>query len=301
MSRGGSKRGADRAEYQPDGWTTAGSSSTPRPPPKAGDLSKFGKISNALPPTTFGPASVFSNKNKDGKKEALSRSSSNSNMFSMLSSNPETSAEAATANAKGSRPPSRKTSVDFTQSGGIPPPEGPAQRRRLILQPRSRPPEDQGATVHQESDSSEGEEEAEAEEEFVMSDAEAKRKIEEDTKEFFAVRNMEEAEVYFSKLPPVHHPKLVDKLVSLALESKEADAVLVGKFFTEATAKSLCSVESFEAGFGDIMELLDDVAIDAPLAPKLMAIMIQGPSFSDAQLSQLAAKSEGNGAHLLPS
>lgn len=211
----------------------------------------------------------------------------------MLSSNSEPVAEAATAKS-GSRPPSRKTSVDFSQTGGVPP-DGPPQRRRLILQPRSKPVEEgQAAAPAEESESSD-----EEEEEPGMSDALAKKKIEEDTKEFFAVRSLEEAEVYFSKLPSHHHPKLVDKLVSLALESKEGDAKLVAEFFTLASSKDLCTIESFEEGFAGIMEFLDDVAIDAPMAPKLMAVMIKGPSFSEEQLSSLAAKSESNGPSLL--
>jgi translation initiation factor 4G len=35
----------------------------------------------------------------------------------------------------------------------------------------------------------------------------------EDLKELFAVRNLDEAEVFFSGLPPQHHHFLVDKIV----------------------------------------------------------------------------------------
>jgi translation initiation factor 4G len=64
-------------------------------PPKAGDLSNFGKIQSTSKglPMTFGPSSVFSGK-KDTKHKSLSRSSSNQNTFSMLSQNPEAPAEA---------------------------------------------------------------------------------------------------------------------------------------------------------------------------------------------------------------
>lgn len=295
MSRGGSKRGGDRGEYQQDGWNVAGgASNVPRPPPKAGDLSKFGKISsNTSAPMTFGPASVFSGK-KEGKKETLSRANSNSNMFSMLSGNTEVAAD--TTAAKGSRPPSRKTSVDFSQTGV---PEPLTQRKRLVLQPRSKPVEEAGpAPTTADSDSSSEEDEQQAP---AMSDAEAKKRIEEDSKEFYAVRNLEEAEVYFSKIPAEHHTKLVDKLVSMALESKEADAQLVADFFAIASSKELCSPESFEAGFSDVAEFLEDVAIDAPMAPKLMAIMIKGPSFDEEALSRIAAKSGSHGDSLLSS
>ena len=94
MSRGGSRRGGDRSEYNPqqqvgpDGWAVAGSGSggPSRPPPKAGDLSNFGKISKAQP-LMFGPSSVFAGKKgAENKREAISRTNSSSNMFSMLSS-----------------------------------------------------------------------------------------------------------------------------------------------------------------------------------------------------------------------
>ena len=96
MSRGGSRRGGDRGEFNnpqqqvvgPDGWAVAGSGSgPPRPPPKAGDLSNFGKISKTQP-MTFGPSSVFAGKKggAETKREAISRTNSSSNMFSMLSS-----------------------------------------------------------------------------------------------------------------------------------------------------------------------------------------------------------------------
>ena len=87
MSRGGSRRGGDRgdmAQVGPDGWAVAGNSA-PRPPPKAGDLSSFGKISKAQP-MTFGPASVFAGKKApDNKREPILRTSSRK-VFSMLSS-----------------------------------------------------------------------------------------------------------------------------------------------------------------------------------------------------------------------
>ena len=94
MSRGGSRRGGDRndrgdfsQQVGPDGWAVAGGGSgPPRPPPKAGDLSNFGKISKTQP-LTFGPSSVFAGKKgAENKRETISRTSSSSNMFSMLSS-----------------------------------------------------------------------------------------------------------------------------------------------------------------------------------------------------------------------
>ncbi|KAJ3912774.1 armadillo-type protein [Lentinula edodes] len=85
-----------------DGWTVTGNA--PRPPAKVGDLFKFRQISKGAP-MTFGPSSVFAGK-EESKRESLSRTNSNANMFQMLQ-NVET-AEVAT---KTSRPPSRKPST----------------------------------------------------------------------------------------------------------------------------------------------------------------------------------------------
>lgn len=98
MSRGGSRRGGDRNDYPqvgPDGWAVAGGGSgPPRPPPKAGDLSNFGKIAKTGAPMNFGPSSVFAGKKgADPKRESISRTSSSSNMFSMLSSQAPESTE----------------------------------------------------------------------------------------------------------------------------------------------------------------------------------------------------------------
>lgn len=86
MSRGGSRwggdRGSDFAQAGPDGWANAGGSGPPRPP-KAGDLMNFGKIAKPAA-MTFGPRSVFA-----GKKDVKGESLSISNMFLMLSQNPE--------------------------------------------------------------------------------------------------------------------------------------------------------------------------------------------------------------------
>jgi translation initiation factor 4G len=178
MSRGGSRRGADRNQLDqqagPDGWAVAGGSTgPPRPPPKAGDLSNFGKI-NKPALMTFGPSSVFAGKKESkgggGGPESLSRTASSSNMFSMLSQNPEMAAEAA---SKSSRPPSRKTSVDLGQSGV---PEPAAQRRKLNLLPRSKPTEQESTSA-----SADVSEEGEVDD-ATMSEADAKKRIDEDSK-----------------------------------------------------------------------------------------------------------------------
>ncbi|KAK0454526.1 hypothetical protein EV421DRAFT_422018 [Armillaria borealis] len=269
MSRGGSRRGGERGEFPQvgaDGWAVAGGNSAPRPPSKAGDLSKFGQISNKGAPLTFGPQSSIYAGKKDNKRESVQRTNSSSqNMFSML--NNDSTAEAT--------------------------PKEMLQRKRLVLAPRSKPVEGQeNAPATAESEASSDEEVTAEPEPIEMSEKDAKKKIEEDIKEFSAVRNLDEAEVYFTQLPAKHHPLLVDKLISFAVESKEADAQLVSELFSRASTKNLCTIADFESGFAGVLEFLDDIAIDAPMAFKLMATMMKGPAFDDEQRTRLASKTD---------
>ncbi|KAI6145567.1 armadillo-type protein [Pisolithus tinctorius] len=281
MSRGGSKRGAERnAEPSPDGWAVAGGSQ-PRPPTKAGDLSHFGKISKAAP-MVMGPSSVFAGK-KDIKRESMTRTNSSSNMFLMLSQNPELVME-----PKPSRAPSRKPSTDLDK------PEPAPQRKKLQLLPRSIP-------APGETSSPSSEEEPEAAPAAQMSEKDAQKKIDEDAKEFFAVRNLEEADAYFTALTEEHRFRLVDKLVSSALESKEADARLVADFFSRPASQQECSPDAFEAGFTPMAELLEDIAIDAPKAFEYMAIMLKGAGMDkdEERMKRIAEKVTDSGDRLL--
>jgi translation initiation factor 4G len=160
------------------------------------------------------------------------------------------------------------------------------QRKKLQLL-RRKPTEEEAAPA-----SADPSEEDEAEE-AGMSEADAKKKIDEDSKEFFSVRNLEEAEVYFTNLTPEHRFRLVDNLVTSAIESKEADAQLVGDLFSHAVSKDLCSMATLEEGFLPTAEILDDVAIDAPKAFNLMAIMMKGAGLDkdDERKARIAAKS----------
>ena len=165
--------------------------------------------------------------------------------------------------------------------------EPPLQRKRLVLQPRSVPVEPTSPAAESESSSSSEEEEAVIE----MTEETALKKISEDLKEFFSVRNLEEAEVYFTSLPPQLHHLLVDKLVSTAVESREDDAKLVSQFFALTVARELCSAASFEQGLLPVAEIIDDIAIDAPKALQLLAIMVKGADLDQERLSNLASKS----------
>ena len=109
-----------------------------------------------------------------------------------------------------------------------------------------------------------------------MLEADAKKRIGEDAKEFFTVRRLDEANVYFSVLTEERRFRLVNKLVGSVLESKEADTRLVAEFFARPASQRECSPDVFEAGFIPMVELLDNIVIDAPKAFEYMAIMLKG-------------------------
>ncbi|KAJ7146962.1 hypothetical protein C8R44DRAFT_20626 [Mycena epipterygia] len=167
------------------------------------------------------------------------------------------------------------------------------QRKRLILQPRSKPTaEEQGLTMAEAIPAGSDNSFNDGKEATVeMSEEAVNKKISEDSKEFFAVRNLDEAEFYFSTLPVAHHHRLVEKLVGTAIESKKANVQLVADFFVRVVSKELCSVVAFEGGFSPLVEILEDISIDAPKAPNNMALMMKAAFFDSERAARLAAKS----------
>ncbi|KAH6913517.1 armadillo-type protein [Coprinopsis sp. MPI-PUGE-AT-0042] len=227
--------------------------------PKAGDLSNFSKIANKGQPISFGPSSVFSKTSKAEKRESESRTAHSTNMFSML------------------------------QNDVASEPKPEPQRKRLALMPRSVPKDDASSAAAPESDEEDGAKAAPD-----MSEADAKKKVAEDCKELFAVRNIDESENYFTSLPAKYHIKLVDKLVSTAVESKAADAKLVVSVFERALSKRLVAASVFEEGLAAIAEFLEDIAIDAPHAYELFALMVNGVKLDTDVRARIAAKDAGS-------
>jgi len=205
-------------------------------------------------------------------------------MFAMLNSD---AAADPPPPSKSSRPPSRKPSADFTQTG-IP---EPAQRKKLALLPRSIPVPDskveEEGTAQSEAPS---EAPSEDEEEPSMTEAQAKAKSDEDIKEFWGIRDLDEAEKYFVDFPQTYKSLLVDKLVGSALERKEADANLVAQLLSRASEKGYCPPAAMEQGFEPQVEFIADIAIDVPAAYKLMAILLKGSKLSKEKVEDLAGK-----------
>ncbi|KZT72291.1 hypothetical protein DAEQUDRAFT_755150 [Daedalea quercina L-15889] len=256
-----------------DHWqrTLSTSSVRSRAPPKSGDLSQFGNISKA--------------------NASLARGS---NMFSKPIENPEIAAEAAIATS--SRPTSWKPSIYLGTAGES---WAPSQCRKLYLLSRVLSVPDrtgaESAYATPQARRADNEESAAP----SISEAEARMRIG-DAKEFFNIRDLDEAEHYFHELPSRHRWLLVDRLViSAVTNSNEADAQFVSDFFSRAVLKNLCSPEQFEKGFLPTAEVLD--AIDVPKAFNLMATMMKGAQLDGERWARVARRSMGSQAdRLLP-
>lgn len=286
--RTGRRETRDPSQVGVDGWTTP----VRQQPPKAGDLSRFGKISK---PTTmqFGPSSVFS---KGDKRESTSvtRVSSSSNMFAALNSNEATpdAVSIGSRTANSTRPPSRKGSVDFSASSI----DG---RRKLLLQPRTQAVasdagsfrDDAGSAIGQ---SEQGDDDAASAATSAapagMTADQAKRKIKEDVKELFMLRQPSEAESYFSSLPSEFRWQLIEELVTKAIDAKQADVQLVSDTFGVAVSKSLVDEAQFMQGFAKDMEYLEDTSTDSPNAYANVASLLKAANLSQAAIEGLADK-----------
>ncbi|KAG2347381.1 ARM repeat-containing protein [Suillus weaverae] len=257
MSRGGPRGGSEHQEHGPDGWAAPGGS-VPWALPKAGDLSQFGKISVGAP-MVMSPSSALAGRKEHSERQTPSQLNSSSNMFHMLSQNPELTPETS---IKSICPSDWKPGVDNLGHVSVAKPAVPHREYRIIP--------------------------------TAMSEEAVKKKIDEDVKEFFAVRSLREADNYFPNLPDEHRFRLVDKLVASALKSKVTDARLVGDFFAQAMNNGQCPFEVFEKGFMPMAEFLNDVVIDAPRAFVYMAIMLRGAGFQNEpeRLHRIASKLE---------
>ena len=212
----------------------------------------------------------------------------------MLSGNTKISAEPG----KSSRAPSRKNSIDLGIAG-TPEPAAPPQRKRLQLLPCSVPVDKSESTPAGSAVNSEDEGAELTAGGSAMTEADAKTRVAEDSKEFFSIRDLEEAEVYFTKLPAEYRHKLVDKLVTTAIDAKEADVALVADLFARATEKNWCPADAFEEGFMPTAEFLDDIVIDVPKAVTQFANMLKAAGLDDERKKRIAEKSPESGAKLL--
>jgi translation initiation factor 4G len=292
----GSRR--DTRDYGPpqvgtDGWTTP----AVRPPPKAGDLSNFGKISKSTT-MQFGPSSVFSKKERR-ESGSVTRASSSSNMFAALNSSEATpdAGSVGSRTANSTRPPSRKGSIDLSASSVV---DMNPQRKRLLLQPRTQNITSDAGSVRDDGGSAIGQSEM-GDEDAVsatastsaagaaplgMSLEQAKRKIKEDLKELFMLRQLSEAEGYFSALPAEFRWHLVEELVHRAVDARAIDVQLISDVFDLVASKLLVDEEQFSRGFASDMEYLEDTSTDSPNAYGNVASLLKASKISQAAVER---------------
>ncbi|EJD40408.1 hypothetical protein AURDEDRAFT_40563, partial [Auricularia subglabra TFB-10046 SS5] len=108
--------------------------------------------------------------------------------------------------------------------------------------------------------------------------------------EFFAIKKLDESEQYFESLPEDQRHWLVDAVFNRALEGKDAEATLAGNLFALVLDKGKVTLDILEKGFSGTIELLDDVAVDAPAAYALTAKMLHLSKFDEARVQRLAEK-----------
>ncbi|KAG5635953.1 hypothetical protein H0H81_009578 [Sphagnurus paluster] len=259
MPGGDSGRRSDGGDYSqvvPDRWAFVRETGPSRPPSKDGDVTTFGKI-NKSSTVAFGPSSAFAGK-KNHNRDSLSPINLKSSMPDM----PKQGAEPATDVRVAPRPR--------------------PQWKRIVLLPRSKPIGHEASATKSESDNYVDDEEAATD----MTEEQANKKIAENLKNFLAVRNLDEAEVYFTGLPVVHHFRLVNKFTSCAVGAKEADYRLLADFFARAVEKGLCSSAAFEEGLTPIAEVIDD-----PKAISIYARIVKSTQLAEEQTKRLASKS----------
>ncbi|CAO1637709.1 unnamed protein product [Sympodiomycopsis kandeliae] len=296
-SRGGSRRGQQRGDFGPgggpmghDGWTAVGAGAPPPPrPTRAGDMSGFGKIerSGSGRPLSLGlaPNNVFAKKqqktSEDGSKPP-SRTASSTNMFEML------------GQAESEQAAQQQQQQQAASGGG-----GGGERPKLKLAPRTKPYP--GST-------GEGDEEGEGEEEdddekkagedgaAELSEEDLKRKVDNDIKEFLAVRDVKEGALAMESLPASQRSEFIAKIVEVVLNKKEDDVRTVGRLFNEVRSSSLMDDSSFETGFKKSgMDMLDDISIDVPSVYKFMAILVVASGLPQDKVEALAETIEGDG------
>ncbi|KAH9559266.1 hypothetical protein CY35_06G048400 [Sphagnum magellanicum] len=103
------------------------------------------------------------------------------------------------------------------------------------------------------------------------------KKTESLVKEYFSVVDLNEALLCVQELKaPYFHPELVQMTLSLALDQRDRECALVLKLLVYLNAKAVISSQDLRGGVLQIAEQLEDVAMDAPRAPKQFGEIVAG-------------------------
>uniref|UniRef100_A0A7I4AT69 MI domain-containing protein n=1 Tax=Physcomitrium patens TaxID=3218 RepID=A0A7I4AT69_PHYPA len=107
--------------------------------------------------------------------------------------------------------------------------------------------------------------------------AELTKKSESLLKEYLSIVDLNEAALCVQELKnPGFHPELVKIAISTALDMREKECNLVLKLLLHLQSKGVISSGDLRGGVLMVMEGLEDMAMDAPLAPKQLGSMIAG-------------------------
>ncbi|KAI0767120.1 hypothetical protein C8Q74DRAFT_1369963 [Fomes fomentarius] len=93
------------------------------------------------------------------------------------------------------------------------------------------------------------------------------------TKTLFHLHDIEDVLSIFNELPPRFHSRVVDSLLSTAVESSDTDAQIAAYYFQCARLKGVCSAAAFKDGFYLTTAALRDIAVNCIDAPRRFAIM----------------------------
>ncbi|CAG8450416.1 9278_t:CDS:2 [Diversispora eburnea] len=231
-----------------DGWSTVSGSSSR----KAGDLSKFGSVSRSK---VSGPVSLApgggvgaftggskgwktENKDREDKASSMARANSTSNLYSVL-----THADTERKSFEGPTTDSPKASP-------------PAERKKLILHPRSiqesnvaPKPTTAAPSPPQPS---------------LISEEVAERKINNMIAEYFNVLDIQEVILCVKDLPNEYHSKVVSSFANKVLEKKQDDVRKVIEMFDRVMNEGVLTKKEFIDGLAVTIEFLIDIGADAP-------------------------------------
>jgi len=97
-------------------------------------------------------------------------------------------------------------------------------------------------------------------------------KVEEIVAEYLQSHDQEEAVECLKELnSSKFNTELVNKFLSIAFEKSERDQEKLIRLFSDLLNTHFLSSQSFQSGFEQILEILEDIEIDTPLAPKIIS------------------------------
>ena len=249
FSRGGSRRGQPRHAPPPDqashdGWSTVGNA----PPSRSGRATDFSGFGKGLDRSSNGklgggPQSVFHRRNQRDDERSMSPTP---NMFNLL-----------TGDGAGEEP----------------------HRRKLQLQPRTKPLDDGNASATPDEPSEE----------------DIKRKVSNDVKEYLEIRDLNEGIQSIEALAAKHRPSFVDALVTSVLDKKQDSVDAACNLLQALAERSLLDESMLIEGFKPQVTILDDTSMDAPSAYGFMAQLLVQSTLAQAKIEQLADGMEGEG------